>query len=731
MMMSLQRARFAERYGKTPEETSACAAYVKKWWPEEAAHRIRIADEVMGQTFLFDLPWDMEQTAEPVTFPEEIDWTYQPGDDPEFIYQMNRHRYWVCMGQAYAMSGAEHYARAFASQLSHWIFKNPITEELKPKTWRTIEAGLRAESWIKAMGYFVSSPSVSNKVFGQFLDSMACHGAYLAACDVPFSTKSNWGVLENSGLYAIGKMLACVGGYPEGERYAQIAKKRLTRQIGVQVMDDGVHWEQSPMYHNEVLKCYLEALRSARLCGDTFPSPVEEKVKAMAYADRIWQKPDGSQPPCGDSDVTDLRDVLTVCGYWFSDPVLKFGGFEHMEYEGAWDYGMDAAADYEALASRDPETTCAWLKDSGNWYLRSSWGTDADYLHVRCGSLGGGHGHFDKCHMDLVVGGEDILIDPGRYTYVDGRERRAFKSAKAHNSVTVDGAEYTRCLDSWGVDGLLPALPGNLCRKGEYTLIECSHLGYMDRGVFVERRILAIGTGIYLVMDTCYGGSSENVHGAARDSAFGEHSFQQHFHLAPGLTPVREKRGFSVRGKSSLVTFRCVSDGASMEEEEFGISQHYNQKEPGRMVTFSGKGSGTFSLITVVVCQQVGSRKKECGAEPVDGIMPESGSVSEIETAEAVKVPVVAPVSGRTLEDREAEAVKVTCGGRAWLVVNAHVEAGADCEYIGAEGCYGLGRVMAAEIKEPGQAEKEPQETGPQETEQAGERQTQMVVLRW
>lgn len=186
-----------------------------------------------------------------------------------------------------------------------------------------------------------------------------------------------------------------------------------------------------------------------------------------------------------------------------------------------------------------------------------------------------------------------------------------------------------------------------------------------------------------------------------------------------------------MRGKSSLVTFRCVSDGASMEEEEFGISQHYNQKEPGRMVTFSGKGSGTFSLITVVVCQQVGSRKKECGAEPVDGIMPEAGSVSEIETAEAVKVPVVAPVSGRTLEDREAEAVKVTCGGRAWLVVNTHVEAGADCEYIGAEGCYGLGRVMAAEIKEPGQAEKEPQETGQQETEQAGERQTQMVVLRW
>lgn len=46
---------------------------------------MRIADEVRNQIFLFDLPWDMEQTAEPVTFEGEIDWSYQPGPDPEFI----------------------------------------------------------------------------------------------------------------------------------------------------------------------------------------------------------------------------------------------------------------------------------------------------------------------------------------------------------------------------------------------------------------------------------------------------------------------------------------------------------------------------------------------------------------------------------------------------------------------------------------------------------------------
>lgn len=667
--MDQKRIRFLETYGRSAQEAAACAAFVKEHWNGELEHRLRIADEVTRRMFLFDLPWDMEQTAEPVTFEQEIDWMYQPADDPEFIYQMNRHRYWVCLGQAYAVTGEERYARCFAEQLTDWIEKNPITDQTKPKTWRTIEAGLRAESWIKAMGYMAGSSSVTDEIFLRFMAALACHGEYLAACDVPFSVKSNWGVLENSGLYAIGKVLETVGGYPEGAAYAGLAKKRLTKQIEVQVMDDGVHWEQSPMYHNEVLKCYLEALRMASLHGDSFPEQVTGKVRKMAYANRFWQKPDGSQPAGGDSDVTDLRDVLTICAYWFCDPALKSGGYERLDYESVWDYGTEAAREYETLSVQDPEETLTWLRDSGNWYLRSSWGTDADYLHVRCGSLGGGHGHFDKFHLDLVAAGEEILTDPGRYTYVDGEARRRLKSARAHNSLTVDGTEYTRCLDSWGVKGLMPAVTGNCCRKGDYTLIECSHLGYMENGIYVERRILAIGTRIYLILDTCY--------------ADGIHTLEQHFHPSPELGMILTDRGFVLEGNRSHVEFICVTDGVSVTKEEFGISRHYNQMEPAGMVTIQAQGQGTISMMTAVICQEKDKAAPVC----------------------AKKVPVTAPVSKRILEDREAEGVVIQYGSQSYLVVHAHVEAGADCEYIGAQGSYGLGRVMVTDERA---AEPEP-----------------------
>ena len=39
-MTRQQRQQFAERYGRSRNEQEACAAFVKRWWPEETAHRL-------------------------------------------------------------------------------------------------------------------------------------------------------------------------------------------------------------------------------------------------------------------------------------------------------------------------------------------------------------------------------------------------------------------------------------------------------------------------------------------------------------------------------------------------------------------------------------------------------------------------------------------------------------------------------------------------------------------
>ncbi|WP_278278185.1 heparinase II/III domain-containing protein [Blautia argi] len=64
---------------------------------------------------------------------------------------------------------------------------------------------------------------------------------------------------------------------------------------------------------------------------------------------------------------------------------------------------------------------------------------DGEYLHFRNGCQGGGHGHNDKLHIDVVCQGEDVLVDSGRYSYNFEQENRIWlKSAHAHNTILVD-----------------------------------------------------------------------------------------------------------------------------------------------------------------------------------------------------------------------------------------------------------------------------------------------------
>lgn len=681
--MILDKKKFLYYHGRSAEESRNTAEFVKRIWQAETEHRVRIANEVTEHMFLFDLPWDMERTVETVDFGEKIDWYYMPGDDPEFIYQLNRHRYWICLGQAYQLTGDEKYVKAFVNQLTDWIESCPFSDETKPTVWRSIEAGLRGENWIKAMGYMAESPLITEEVWDAFAKSLLLHAEYISSCDEVFNRKSNWGVLESNGLYSIGKMLEGCGEKELAEKGAQFAKlalTRLERQIKIQVMDDGVHWEQSPMYHNEVLKCYMEVLRVALKYEDTVSETIRNGVKAMAYADRMWQRPDGCQPMEGDSDRTDLRDVMSVCALLFHDSVLKSGGYDVLDYEGAWDYGMEKAEEYRQIEAVAPTETFTWLKESGNMYLRSGWDEKADYMHLRCGALGGGHGHFDKTHFELMINGEEVLTDVGRYTYVDGAERYRFKSAKAHNVMTVDGEEYTKCENAWGVSGLPLTVPSVACQKKQYTYMQCGHLGYMEKGVLLNRKIIAAGTKAYIIADEFYGA--------------GKHTYRQHFHLAAGKKAVaEEKNAFVITGERYQVKIICLSDGVTSNTEEFGVSSHYNQLEDGEMITFEKTAEGNGCMLTAVLCTMYNN---DSYSEKQTDKAADLNNVNQQELW-AKKVPVISPAGGRTLSDREADGVSFGINGTTYAAVFSHVDMGADCEYIGCEEKYGLGRVMICE----------------------------------
>jgi hypothetical protein len=61
------------------DDRDAVARYVKTHEADTLQKIITIADDVVNQSFLFNLRWDMERTFEPVVFADEIDWLTRAG----------------------------------------------------------------------------------------------------------------------------------------------------------------------------------------------------------------------------------------------------------------------------------------------------------------------------------------------------------------------------------------------------------------------------------------------------------------------------------------------------------------------------------------------------------------------------------------------------------------------------------------------------------------------------
>lgn len=638
------------------DDPAGIAAYCRQHWPEDCAHILRVADEVCRNYFLFDLEHDLERTWEPVSFdPEgEVDWEYRPGNDPEFTFQFNRHRFFICLGQAYWLTGDETYARHFFRLLMSWISGVKRTPETEQTTWRILEAGIRGENWVKAIRYFKDSPLMTDEIAAAFYDCLVEHAEYIIKMHSPYRYISNWGVMENHGLFEIGIAM------PDEElrsRYTSIALERLETEARIQILGDGIQWEQSPMYHNEVLHCYEDVLILASRNDIPVPETITRAVHRMACADLAWKKPDHKQFLMGDSDDMDIRDYISIAAFLFHDPVLRSGGYPILDFESVWDLGLEAARIYEGLEAQEPDFVSCALTDSGNYLLRSGWGEKENLLHFHCGTMGAGHGHSDKLHVDLVIGGEDVLTDAGRYTYVVDRGRFEFKDPPAHNTLTADGEYFTVCKDSWECHKLCQPVKQQYKFTDRYELVQGGHLGYAYKGIFINRKVLYIRPDIYIIMDEMY--------------AQGGHSYEQYWNFSERGELREVPEGWVFTGDQAKARMAFLTPGISVTLGESRIARHYNRCEARKRLCVQTRKEGFASLITVIK-----------GGEG---------------TFEASRVPVRSALKGITYPEEMAEGVKIQAEGAAYVVIFCHQEVNSPTDLTEAEGCMGYGNVIVFE----------------------------------
>jgi hypothetical protein len=162
---------------------------------------------------------------------------------------------------------------------------------------------------------------------------------------------------------------------------------RWLRQAAVeQFYKSGIDREQSVAYHRFVTHLFEIA---------SLPQP-----KAFAYLGAIRQ-PDGSLPDIGDND--------------------------------------DGRASIRPLELPAAPTGSVAFSDAGHYVMRHG----GNYCFIRCGEFGlppnFAHGHADLMSPVIWLRGEPVFVDTGTFTYNgDPKLRRYFRSAQAHNVLTID-----------------------------------------------------------------------------------------------------------------------------------------------------------------------------------------------------------------------------------------------------------------------------------------------------
>jgi hypothetical protein len=350
----------------------------------------------------------------------QIDWTFNATADRddvkytgEWTVQLNRMYFWPNLGDTYWATGDERYAQTWVRQLRSWLDQCPVGT---PRTWRTLEAGFRMESyWPHAYHRFLHSPSVTDDDLCLYLQSCIDHGRYLRKRH----GRGNWLITEMSGLYMVGCLFPEL---KEAKEWRDFAVATLHEELTKQFLPDGAQSELSPAYHRVSLNTMMDVVGRAELFGRKAELPGDFRVvgeKGYEYLLKMMS-PEGRMPCFNDTGEVSVRDVLSRA-------------LEHFPERSNFRWAATEGAEGNA-----PSYVSCALPYAGFFVMRSGWQNDANCLVFDAGPLGTMHAHQDKLSLLVWAYGRQVLYDGGGGVYEAGPWRQYGIDTASHNTALVD-----------------------------------------------------------------------------------------------------------------------------------------------------------------------------------------------------------------------------------------------------------------------------------------------------
>lgn len=284
---------------------------------------------------------------------------------------------------------------------------------------------LRIVNWIKWS-------LVSDYCKRDFLDSLQRQGDLLER-RLEFDLRANH-------LLANAKALVFLGVFFCGKKadgWLAQGTRVLSRELDEQILDDGGHFELSPMYHAIILEDLLDIINLSRISAPALPAELQhviEKIRLLIPKMFVWLEK-MSHPDGGVSYFNDSSQQIAM-------PLLQLNKYANALGFIAPIYSADAG---DEVAGGNDLSLCH-LEDSGYVVVQSN----KFKLFIDLSNCGPayqmGHAHADPLSFELSIGKQRVLVNTGTSTY-DRIKRRAYeRSTAAHNTVSL---ERRNAIDVW------------------------------------------------------------------------------------------------------------------------------------------------------------------------------------------------------------------------------------------------------------------------------------------
>jgi len=409
-----------------------------------------------------------------------IPWNKNPTDALEYIVTLNRTEHWQALLTAWMLTGEDRYVAKVVTELDSWIATCPppaTTSDLKVFSafvpWRLLETGIRMfESWASVVKTLAGTKWLPADRLARLGVTVHTHCRFLAEVAPKLWPKAD----HNHYLMEMTGLLSAAALYPEFKASAEWkaqAWREVARCAEAQLTREGGQVEGTPHYHNLCVLFFCKALRVGRAEGLPLDAAFRARVMGSLLYSLHATRPDGNNVPWGDSDcqrstVDSLVAASEALDFWGPLAVLKtMVGPDPIMWAAnkIVTQANEPAAWIAKVRALKPASTerVFWARELDQAMMRTEWFTNASSVFFGCHTpVNNGHAHMDPASFDYCAFGRAIIVDPGRYTYVDNQDRRDFKSATRHNTLTINDREPFEYRDSFNFG---PQKPGKIVQR--------------------------------------------------------------------------------------------------------------------------------------------------------------------------------------------------------------------------------------------------------------------------